>query len=749
MTIDWYYSEAGYDNSLCVFTVDDANASIDGVAASDSATYHNKAIGNTVMTLSRPLPEPGGSPPSTNQTSRVFNIGDYYSFCVKQNGGGHPHVWFPFVEGNVDDYGHFSGSNVEDLCNTPGVCPNPLGYINDADFNDVKYTAAEKLLVKADVDVDSDNNSAGGSPARNTAEESIEEDSPGKVLAVGVGQRKPAVIEAQVGADFSADDFTFTITYDSSKIRLYNSASIDTGVFIASGTTFGSSTPITKNDLLDGGATVYMDGIALGTCDITLTATKTAGDYSGNSISDKARVTVALDLDTDSDNDGTIESTQNYSADGTAEDMIEDSNTLPGNIIPLNRDDDYGSIALAFSGPSNGDLNGYELFLTCDSGLNLWADENKLALSNSSNPPDSSGNEWYVWEIDASLPSFPTTLYVEGVSAGTQHVYWILRGGGTIVAGDIVEFYIAEIDIDTDSDNDGDVDRSSAEDDLEDVNGNGVNQVGKRIFVNKDDDNTNGKTDTTDSSYIANDDDFAVVAIDAGDLDLSVLDGYRLYLCPDNGLKMYADAKKTPLSGGQWIGSWYYWEIDEGVINLPNEENNDDLGVVAIEGITTGEYELNWLLVESVGFTTIASDTVEINVEEIVYPFTTQEYQNWNERPTTDWVGIEVADAWHIDKALVDYITTPASKGQLETIHPDYDPTEAGGPLIWSTAAGDDSTTTESYGDGFTMEFDYLFETSRGDGTYGYVKIDPEKDGTPREKLSFVGNSGVKFGGVE
>ena len=51
---------------------------------------------------------------------------------------------------------------------------------------------------------------------------------------------------------------------------------------------------------------------------------------------------------------------------------------------------------------------------------------------------------------------------------------------------------------DTDSDNDGYVDRSSAEDALEDVAGSGIDEVGKRIFVNKDDDNENGVADTED-----------------------------------------------------------------------------------------------------------------------------------------------------------------------------------------------------------------------------------------------------------
>jgi len=137
------------------------------------------------------------------------------------------------------------------------------------------------------------------------------------------------------------------------------------------------------------------------------------------------------------------------------------------------------------------------------------------------------------------------------------------------------------------------------------------------------------------------------------------------------------------------------------------------------------------------------------NVEDLVYPFLTQDYYNWYSLPSTEWIGLNVAEAWHMDKRLVDYIISPSDKGELETIHPDYDPADPvnGTNWIWSSADGPDSPTTESYGGGFTMEFDYLFERSRGDGTYGYVRID--NNGARPEKLSFVGNSGVKFGGGE
>lgn len=322
------------------------------------------------------------------------------------------------------------------------------------------------------------------------------------------------------------------------------------------------------------------------------------------------------------------------------------------------------------------------------------------------------------------------------------------------------------VDIDTDSDNDGDVDRSSAEDAVEDVSGGGIGEVGKRIFINTDDDNKNGVADRSDihrSDYTASntsDDDFAEIKLAIGGIDTTQLDGYELWLGHPSGVNLYAGKDKLgvvrdmgdPSDMGQRSytiptyqaevggGYSYTWELGSAV-TLPSS--------LYVQGGLTGNYDIQWQLRDSSG-TILARDTVEINVEKIVYPFTTQDYQNWQERPTTDWVGLEVAQAWYINKALVNYITAPGSQGNLETIHPDLDdPTTPGTQLTWSSADGPDSTTTESYANGFTMEFDYSFERSRGDGTYGYVKIDPEKDGTPREKLSFVGNSGVKFGGIE
>ncbi len=156
----------------------------------------------------------------------------------------------------------------------------------------------------------------------------------------------------------------------------------------------------------------------------------------------------------------------------------------------------------------------------------------------------------------------------------------------------------------------------------------------------------------------------------------------------------------------------------------------------------------------------LAEDIVEINVEKIVWPSRDQlnvpPNVDWEDQPTSEWEGIELpntyypenagvdewTDAWYISNALVDFIVTPNNKGNIQTIHPDYDNgTKA-------TQDGSDAPTTSTYGgfsNGFTMEIDYSFEMRGND--YGWVQA--VKNGVPLSKLSFVGNSGIKFGGTE
>ena len=98
------------------------------------------------------------------------------------------------------------------------------------------------------------------------------------------------------------------------------------------------------------------------------------------------------------------------------------------------------------------------------------------------------------------------------------------------------------------------------------------------------------------------------------------LNGYQLWLEWTSGLKIYADAQKTALSGGEPSGtSWYYWTRSGGGVALPNE-NNTDIGVVHAEGVTVGEQEILWQLRKSDGTTVVCEDIIAINVEKIVWP---------------------------------------------------------------------------------------------------------------------------------
>jgi len=330
---------------------------------------------------------------------------------------------------------------------------------------------------------------------------------------------------------------------------------------------------------------------------------------------------------------------------------------------------------------------------------------------------------------------------------------------------DKVKVTVVEMDIDTDSDNDRDVDRSVQEDSQEDVNGSSVYEVGKRIFVNNDDDNRNGKADKDDDASVyatanVDDNDFAEIVLDTAGVPLKKLAGHSLWLGLDSGLNVWADKRKTPLSGSanapdRTSNSWYIWDIDSTGGSFPDK--------LYVEGTEVAEKHVYWRLVKPGGTANnkaevVARDTVEINVEDLVYPFVDQDIYNWYHFAASTWQGLNVGDAWYMDKTLVDYINTsglhvPGQQGILETIHPDMDDPTGGKPLTWASREGDISTSKETYADGFTMEFDYSFEPKeRGDGVTGYVQANaytvpsPPQQRKLKEKLSFVGNSGVKFG---
>jgi hypothetical protein len=131
----------------------------------------------------------------------------------------------------------------------------------------------------------------------------------------------------------------------------------------------------------------------------------------------------------------------------------------------------------------------------------------------------------------------------------------------------------------------------------------------------------------------------------------------------------------------------------------------------------------------------LASDAVKFSVEPIVWPDANAVTEDLKNTRTDQWPGLALGAAWYISSSLEGIID--GFRGRIETIHPDT--TQDGKPA--ASSDGPDATTTKSYPNGFVMEIDYFFETSRN-GPWGYIQA----FGKPK-KLSFVGNSGIKFGG--
>jgi hypothetical protein len=304
----------------------------------------------------------------------------------------------------------------------------------------------------------------------------------------------------------------------------------------------------------------------------------------------------------------------------------------------------------------------------------------------------------------------------------------------------------AKIDIDTDSDNTGDVSGSDEEDRVEDLASTTAprDRYGKRIFVNKDDDNKNGVVDADETTADASENDFAEIHLKVPALPAKY-NNAELWIGKDPNLTLWGDAQKTALTaiagGPQEVPGepgWYRWV---GSANFPTNltvfaEGTDLSGnkpsKVFFRLVEAGETHMNAKV----------RDTVEINVETRVYPLMDQGV-DWQKQLTKDWKGFEVPAGWWMDKALIDYITNPNVQGSLATIFPDQN--------THATKDGLDAKSTAnlaaSIGNGFTLAFNYEFDRTRGDGT-GFVKANHPQKGE-LDKLSMVANSGVKFGGIE
>ncbi|QDU89087.1 Hemolysin, chromosomal [Pirellulimonas nuda] len=310
--------------------------------------------------------------------------------------------------------------------------------------------------------------------------------------------------------------------------------------------------------------------------------------------------------------------------------------------------------------------------------------------------------------------------------------------------GEFVLPPIPVLDIRTDSENDVDIDDD--DDAVED-------SEAKRIFVNNDDDNKNGIPDSSN-------DDLKQMYTDAGEVDNDFAElqlkfmgkgdprfaGYQLVLTASAGLKLWQDDVKTPIMelnnppAELLPKRSYSWTLDEnGDANFPKAPH--------AEGIAVGDQTVTWELLPPGGGEPLLSDTVKISVEGLVYPFVDQVVapeegeHEWQDLNTSSWEGLNVADAWWMEKALIHYIMEPGNKGKLATIHPNE------GTIAYpypGDVSGNDSTSKESYSDGFRLEFAFEFDRSRGVGPNGYVAADLDGDGPNpvTDKLSFVANSG-------
>ncbi len=172
---DWIHREAGYNNSMLAYKVDDAIGSLNTGQAhgtvnpntlteddqAQAAAYRDAALANMV-TIFAPGERADGTRGHLLKQPIIPAQWEYYSIVVRQNGDSY--YWFPFEHVNQDNYAHFQlvtyaadheepwyrhiqvdgdqhpnamlAYKVEDL--SPSL-PNPRGYINDADFDDVVF----------------------------------------------------------------------------------------------------------------------------------------------------------------------------------------------------------------------------------------------------------------------------------------------------------------------------------------------------------------------------------------------------------------------------------------------------------------------------------------------------------------------------------------------------------------------------------------------------------------------------------
>jgi len=219
LQFSWDFREAGYDNEVGFYYVDDAETGAINTGDEQNPVwvnpgddgYDNAALasGNYEVLFASGEVQDG----QTATTQRQFDAGEHIALYMVQDNTtaayladpSNIHVWFPFHAANPDAYEHFQETapgdagyrsdvdeqwKVEDLSPT---LPNPNGLENDADYNDV-VLSIDKVLVDLDIDsnndstIDPDNNSTTGT------DDPIEDiqgdpDKPGKYVAVNIADK--------------------------------------------------------------------------------------------------------------------------------------------------------------------------------------------------------------------------------------------------------------------------------------------------------------------------------------------------------------------------------------------------------------------------------------------------------------------------------------------------------------------------------------------------------------------------------
>ena len=237
------------------------------------------------------------------------------------------------------------------------------------------------------------------------------------------------------------------------------------------------------------------------------------------------------------------------------------------------------------------------------------------------------------------------------------------------------------VDIDTDSDNTGTLDRSDAEEEME----NHPDHLGKRLFINWNDSNKNGIPDKDEMEgdtwavYEAPDKDLVMAALDMGLTNYEGLAGYELVLHYPAHVRIWADQLRTPLStkgavpgAGTRTHTWTIGENCDPATLFPLE--------VFVEGIDISAAAVNWTLhAPGPDGQMLDTDAAKFSVEKIVWP-SNETGDAWRSKATSDWNGFELPEGWYIEKSLEELIQPEAEIGEIRTGYPVEVPEDSG---VW------------------------------------------------------------------